>query len=52
MSKITVVLGPVPCRECGRSVVWDGQFWVYRGTNILHVRATCPASWERKGRKR
>jgi len=52
MSKYPTILGPVPCRECGRLVVWDGEFWTFRGTNIIHVQATCPATWERKGRKR
>lgn len=51
MKTPTIVLGPAPCRECGRWLVWDGEFWLFRGTNILHVKATCPASWEERDRK-
>jgi len=45
-----IVLGPCPCIDCGRLLVWDGEFWLFHGTNILHVRATCPASWENRRR--
>jgi hypothetical protein len=51
-TKLTVVLGPVPCRECGRSVVWDGAYWTFQGTRIVHVRATCPARYSESGKRK
>jgi hypothetical protein len=51
--KTPTILGPAPCQECGRLLVWDGLFWLFRGTQIIHVRATCPARFDhhRKTRK-
>ena len=48
----TVILGPCPCQKCGSPLVWDGLFWLYAGTNIIHVRATCPASFDHRARRR
>jgi hypothetical protein len=58
MKTPAVVLGPCPCQACGRSLVWDGWFWLFAGTGIIHSRRTCPASFDyrvrpkgKKGRK-
>jgi hypothetical protein len=40
--KTRVICGPAPCTVCRRLVVWDGLDWLFAGTFIVHVRATCP----------
>lgn len=47
MKPRNVILGPCPCTDCRRLLVWDGEFWLFRGTNIIHVPATCPAHFDR-----
>ena len=37
-----VILGPVPCRVCRRSLVWDGIGWLFAGTDLVHNALTCP----------
>lgn len=37
-----VLIGPVPCQVCGRMVEWDGWFWLFAGTFLIHVPDTCP----------
>ena len=49
LDRRSILLGPVPCQECGRLIVWDGLFWLFRGTNIIHVRKTCPATFSGSG---
>jgi hypothetical protein len=36
------MLGPVPCQVCRRPVVWDGEAWLFAGSRLIHVPATCP----------
>jgi hypothetical protein len=42
--KTRVICGPAPCTVCRRPVVWDGFGWLFAGTMLAHVPATCPGA--------
>lgn len=51
MKTPAIVLGPCPCQSCGLPLVWDGWFWLFAGTNIIHGRQTCPASFDYRAKR-